>query len=886
MRTSKEKRVPTSDRSGRKRSALLRWALVLCAGAALQCGPAPAVKITSPADGAFTNAASVSVSGDVTAVDPAAIAALTVNGASALPLESGGHFTATVPLSAAAIFNPIVAELRLTDGRVLRDRVTLVVGDGVTTGSVADGAASPDSVAMRFGDAGLAQVTPIVEQLSGGALDIGGMITAQNPILDDACVVESLGNCLYFATANVVEVGFGDFSLAADAIGAGATRTTVSIDDFHVEIDLNVRDLVALDITCGLEISASAATITGDFAMEPKAGEPSKVDVRQIGGVSVALGGFESRFISGTCTEPVIGDIIQLLVSPSMIEGMVKGGFESNLADPDGAGPTDSPIAAAIETALGGVSIAGPIGAAVGADFDAEFSAITEDADGITFAAGAAITNPAPAAGAPDLPASYTVAEPFPTFGAVTPVSSEPYGLALAISTSAFNQLLEAQVEGGLLRADLTSFDLGGGAVIPLTAGVLGLFIPEFARYPVMEPIVVSLRPQLAPILTGAPGPGGELAEMRIAGLRVEIRMVANNVLLLGTIVDADLGVNLSVSNGALGFSLGAVDAGDIHVTLVDNPQNVNESNVLAFLPGIFPFVMPTLAGALGSFPLPEFLGLSLEPVEVGRAGEFIALYLNFAMKPATHLENFVLTDLSTADFKVDGGFDQNEWRHRVSGKATATSVAANLKGVVGADACCTTGDKTGAATAAYRVAFDVVGLAGETWTLDVSHAIAGAYTLQDERVAQQDAGGHARFNGPVSATYRVNGGAPVAFGFTPSPSSATNGVGCTPAILFCGSPNPPSGDRNVPFTGSAATQISGTGNAAIQIDFGFALEAFSNSNLTFPAAGGDEVALRLGKNDTLGDGFDVGAYPGWGGRNIADDGHRVSVQLSVTPAP
>lgn len=873
--------------SRRRRTPPLSLALLLVASAtALQCGPAPAVKITSPANGTFTNATSVAVTGDVTAVDPAAIASFTVNGASVLPLAPGGHFSATVPLTAAAIFNPIVAELHLTDGRILRDRVTLVVGDGVTTGSVADGAASPDSVAMRFGDTGLSQVTPVVEQLSGGALDIGGMITSQNPILDDACVVESLGNCLYFATANVVEVGFGDFSLAADAIGGGTTRTTVSIEDFYVEIDLDVRDLVALNITCGLEISASGATITGDYAMEPKTGEPSKVDVRQVGGVSVALGGFQSHFISGTCTAPVIGDIIQLLVSPSMIEGMVKSGFESNLADPDGTGPADSPIAAAIETALAGVSVAGPIGQAIGVDFDADFSAITEDADGITFAAGAAITNPAPATGAPDLPASYTVTEPFPTFGLLAPVSDKPYGLALGISTSAFNQLLKAQVEGGLLSADLTSFELEDGGVIPLTAGILGMFIPEFRQYPVMEPILVSLRPQLAPILTGAPGPGGELAEMRIAGLRVEIRMVANNVLLLGTVLDVDLGVDLSVTNGALGFSLGAVEASDIHVTLVDNPQNVNESNVLSFLPGIFPFVMPMLAGALGSFPLPDFLGLSLEPVEVGRAGEFIALYLNLAVDPTTHLENFVLTDLSTGDFKLDGGFDQNEWRHRVSGKASATSIDANLKGVVGADACCTTGDKTGAATASYRLTFDVVGLPGETWILDVEHAIAGAYSLQDERVAQQDAGGHARFNGPVSASYRVNGGAPVAFGFTPNPSSATNGVGCTPAILFCGSPSPSSGDRNVPFSGNAATQISGTGNAAIEISFSFGLEAFSNSNLTFPAAGGDEIALRLGKSDTLGDGFDVGGYPGWGGRNIADDGHRVSVELSLAPTP
>jgi hypothetical protein len=853
----------------------------------LQCvGPPPAIHILTPANGSFSNATSVTVTGSVANAAAGSILSVLVNGVSVLPLDPSGNFTVSVPLSAASIFNPIVAQLTLVNGVILRDRVTLVVGDGVTRGSVADGAASPNSLAMRFNDGGLAQVAPVVEQLSGSALDIGDLITAQNPILDDACVVESLGSCLYFATANVVEVGFGDFSLVADAQSGGTTQATVSIDDFYVEIDLNVRDLVALNISCGLEISATNATIAGSYAMDPKAGEPSKVDVRQIGPPTVNLGGFQSHFISGTCTAPVIGDIIQLLVSPSMIEGLVKSGFESNLGDPDGTGPLDSPIAGAIESALGGVSVAGPIGQAIGVEFGADFSAITEDAQGITFAADAAITNPAPAAGAPDLVASYTVAEPFPTFGSLAPVSGQPYGLALGISTSAFNQLLKSQIEGGLLRADITDFDLGGGSLIPLTTGVLGAFLPEFLIYPRSDAVVVSLRPQLAPIVTGAPGPSGELAEMRIAGLKVEIRMASNNGLLLGAIVDANLGVNLTLADGSLGFSLVAPDASAFQVTILENPMRVNEANVQAFLPGIFPFLLPTLSGALGSFPLPDFLGLSLAPVEIGRAGGFLALYLDLTLKPTTHLERFVLTDLSTGDFKLDGGFDQNEWRHRVSGKGTATTVSANLKGLVGADACCTTGDRTGAATSSYRLAFDVVGLPGETWHLDVGHAIAGAYTLQDEKVAEQDAGGHARFNGPVNATYRVSGGAPVAFGFTPSPSSATNGVGCTPAILFCGAPSPSSGNRDVPFAGSAATQISGTGNASIQLDFSFALEAFSNSNLAFPAAGGDEIALRLGKNDTLGDGFDVGEYPGQGHRNIADDGHRVSVQLSVTPAP
>lgn len=851
----------------------------------LSCGEPPTLRITSPSNGGFTNATSVEVSGYAIAIPyPITVTSFAVNGIPTT-LDAFGNWAATVPLDPGAIFNPIVAELHLSDGRTLRDRVTLVVGDGTSTGFVADGDVSPDSVAMRFNETGLAQVTPIVESLSAGAFDIGALITAQNPILDDECVIEALGGCLYFATANVVEAGIGDFSLVADA-ETGLTRATIGVEDLYLEIDLHVRDLVALEITCGLEIQAANTTITADFAMDPLASDPSKVDVRQVGASQIALGGFQAQFISGTCTAPVIGDILQLLVSPSMIQGLVQDGFAANLSDPDGAGPADGPLAGAIETALGGISIAGPIGEAIGVDFQADFTAITEDSSGITFAAGAAITNPEPAAGAPDLAASYTVAEPFPSFGPLSPVLGQPYGLALAISSSGFNQLLKSQVEGGLLQSQITSIDLGGGAVVPLTVGLLALFIPELGVYPVLEPVKVVLKPALAPIVTGAPGPAGELAELRLGGLRVEIRLVNGDVLLLGAVVDARVGVNLALTDGALAFSLGTPAPDAISLTLVDNPRFVSEANVQAFLPGVFPLLLPTLASALGSFPLPDFLGLSLEPVEISRAGGFLGLFLNLAVEPATHLENFVLTDLSTGDFKLDGGFDQNEWRHRVSGKATATTVDANLKGVLGADACCTTGDRSALATAAYRMTFDVVAISGDTWTLDVSHAIAGAFTLHDEKVLEQDAGGHARFNSPVNGSYRVNGGAPVAFGFAASPASATNGVGCTPAILFCSAPNPSSGTRNVAFTGTHAAQITGAGNASIQLDFSFALESFSNSNAFFPAAGGDEVAIRLGKDETLSDGFDAGAYPGNGARNPADDGHRVSVRLSTVAAP
>jgi hypothetical protein len=41
--------------------------------------------------------------------------------------------------------------------------------------------------------------------------------------------------------------------------------------------------------------------------------------------------------------------------------------------------------------------------------------------------------------------------------------------------------------------------------------------------------------------------------------------------------------------------------------------------------------LLPQLGDSLGTFPLPVFLGLELEAVDVDRSGEFMSLFLNFS---------------------------------------------------------------------------------------------------------------------------------------------------------------------------------------------------------------------------------------------------------------
>ena len=142
------------------------------------------------------------------------------------------------------------------------------------------------------------------------------------------------------------------------------------------------------------------------------------------------------------------------------------------------------------------------------------------------------------------------------------------------------------------------------------------------------------------------------------------------------------------------------------------------------------------LSSSFSAFPLPGFLGLDLEVVEVARDGDSYVLYANLDPVPQTRLENVAITDLSTADYATDSVlFDSREWRHRLRQQVSSTQVRVSLDGRIGADACCTVDDETATAHAGYRVAFDVVPADGESWNVDVAQFIKGAHTANSEGV-------------------------------------------------------------------------------------------------------------------------------------------------------
>jgi cysteine-rich repeat protein len=601
----------------------------VCTGEPSDCGVF-AVTITSPAHGIFTQASAVGVSGFVSQLPPAQ-AALTING-TPVAVSGGGTFSTTVPLSASAIFNPIRATVTdLSNGAKAHARVVVIVGP-----SVADGAFSPQSVALRLNDSGLDDVEPLVADLAGDGLNLADLVPVGTTLINNQCFIDSIFGCLGRATVKISNPppSFSSFGLAMDSM-TNFVAGDITVNNIRVDVQLSGSGLVP---SCPITIRANQAFFNGDYALQPDPGDATNIDVNQLGPLAVSFSNFTTSY-GGICDVPIIGDIIQAFI-PN-VQSLTIGAMEDFLDDPDGGGPLDSPTADAIEAALAGISITGPIGEGLGVDLDAPLFAVNEDNAGITLGSDSRFTvsvggGPGqclPPAGAPNLARSLSKPAPFPAFGATTPVGSAPYDLGICISPAGFNQLLRAQVECGLLVSSITEFDLGGGP-LSLTAGLLSLLIPEMAAFPPATPFRIDLRPTLAPVVTGDPGPAGALTELRISHLLADL--VADDgseTVALTAAFDTNVGMNLAFAPGGLGVTL--VPGGTVTVAVLYNPLAVDEANVENnVLPPLVDALLPQLAGSLAGFPLPDFLGLQLNGVEVTANGAFLSLFANLTPAP------------------------------------------------------------------------------------------------------------------------------------------------------------------------------------------------------------------------------------------------------------
>ncbi len=563
----------------------------------------PRVQITGPANGIFTTGSQATVTGKV--IDGVPDQVVTVNG-NLVTVQADNTFTSP-PMPLSQIFNPMVAQLNVaTTGFVTADRVVVIQG-----ASIPDGSYSPQSIGMRINDSGFNALAPLLPSLVN--IDLSTLVPAGTSLGCYSAVVTSV-------CASIADASFGTFGVSIDS-QTGYVTGDISINNVVVDVDTDAGNL---------RVTAQRIDIVGNYNLAPCApgnatcnGDPSNVDVSQLGDVNVSFIGFDHTWTSGLCD--VLSFICDAIIGD--IQSQVTSALVNYLKDPDGAGNQDSPIAGAIQTALDGISLTGPLSQALGSTLSTPIHSIAEDTSGITFDSDARVVA-TPVAGAPNFTASYHVSETFPTLGATTP-NGIPYDLALSISTSAFNQLLKAETETGILDLQVTQFAFGGGQPVPLTAGVLSVVIPEFASLPPTLPLAIKLTPSIAPILTGGTGPNGELGDMRISNFIADIISTTDQTLYLRIAADIRTGFNASfdAATGMLAFSVTPPQASAVTVVLMDNPIATTQ-DLQSILAPLLVQAFPDLGSSLGGFPIPQFFGLQPTVVGVGKAGPFLAVYL------------------------------------------------------------------------------------------------------------------------------------------------------------------------------------------------------------------------------------------------------------------
>jgi len=610
---------------GRTRTLFLL--LIACAVSLglLGCRRGVTLVLLTPTHGEFTTAASIVVSGDVNG-NLGIVDDVLVNGVSVLPLNPDGTFSVNVtldPLADFHPFHPIKVEMLRSGGIPQVERVTVIAGE-----SVADGDYSPMAVALRLNDSGLDQIEPEITSLVN--LDLATLLPPGTLVIDNFCYQDSFLGCL--GRVDVLIHGspppsIGSFSIDVDS------QTNFAEGDIRLNnlaLTARVVAVTGIGFTCYIDIAAATTDIFGDYGLDPSAIDPSNIDVSQIGGVNVVFGGFSDS----TDCEGFLGFIVEALVSLFVgdVQDLMRPAFEDFLNTVDASGNT--PVAGAIEDALAQIELSGPIGQAIGVNLETPLFSVDEDVQGITLDSDARITASLPDPNAVDLLASYHVPEVFPSFGATTPVGGLPYGMAIGISTSGFNQLLKAEVESGLLLASITELDLFGTGTQPLTAGFLAPILPGFANLDPALPIRIDIQPTLGAIVSGDDGPLGELAELRVGQIEGRLVEEALGQTLISFAVDAKLGLDMTFADGSLSFDLGTLTSQDIGVDILVNQFLIPTQGLENLLLFLLPTVLPQLADSLGTFPLPDFLGLQLDLVEISKNGEYMSLFVNLSPGP------------------------------------------------------------------------------------------------------------------------------------------------------------------------------------------------------------------------------------------------------------
>lgn len=578
--------------------------------------------LTVNESGVYTSSGTTTITGAFEVGEGDSLSAVLVNGVSAT--ITGDTWSASIPLDGTAILNAVNVEARFARGEVIRERRTVIYGDGTHATVLPQGTVLSNGVGLRINESSFTKLGPVIKSLT--TIDTAS-IAPPGTVLLDECITQVIGCVIYAKAQTATAPTIDDFDVALDAFD-GNTRALVTLHDLFMTIGINAR-VFGIPTPCTMEVTADSIGIDGRYTLRPDPADPEFLDVNLVGAnPTVTTTGVDHDFTGGVCSIPVIEQIVSAVLPD--VQTLMQENLTRILGDPDGVGGTDSPVADAIEGALANVHIAGPIGDALGLTLDSTLQTVNNDASGLGFQATASFTADSVAPGAPDLTHTVGWGDTLGPIGTTTP-SGSGFDVGVGASATAFNQLLAGETEKGLLNVDVTQLD---GQPLTLKSlldliGAGGLVTTDY-------PLVVELRPEVAPFVTTNPGPGGALGEMRMGGYRATVKVndPANPTTLVELVIDFRTGVGMVFDGTGLAFTFNQPADEDFAATITQNPLNLPPAVIEDVFRALSPRVFAAVGDALPSFPLPQFVGMALSPVQIARQGTGFVLFANLV--PAT----------------------------------------------------------------------------------------------------------------------------------------------------------------------------------------------------------------------------------------------------------
>jgi len=146
----------------------------------------------------------------------------------------------------------------------------------------------------------------------------------------------------------------------------------------------------------------------------------------------------------------------------------------------------------------------------------------------------------------------------------------------------------------------------------------------------------VDIAPTIAPIVTGNPGPDGELTELEIAHVAVDIVEPGPETVWLSGAFDARLGMDFDFlpDGSGLSITLGQPSAADLTMSVIYNPLGAKRGAARSGAAGPHSGADPGARRCARRLPAATVLRPQPGWVEVSRTGQFMGLYANLTPTP------------------------------------------------------------------------------------------------------------------------------------------------------------------------------------------------------------------------------------------------------------